>query len=178
MNAPDAPLQAIRESDLAEVLAVNEANQPEVGPLDAARLEALWRGAAWAPCVRGSSVRGSSVRGRAGDLVGFALLLREGADYASPNYRWFAERHERFLYVDRIAFLPAARGLGLGRAVYEGALERCRELDVPVLCAEVNTLPPNPASLAFHERLGFESIERRRPYAPDAEVVMLERRVR
>ena len=173
MNAPAAPLQAIRESDLAEVLAVNEANQPEVGPLDAARLEALWRGAAWAPCVRGSSVRG-----RAGDLVGFALLLREGADYASPNYRWFAERHERFLYVDRIAFLPAARGRGLGRAVYEGALERGRELDVPVLCAEVNTLPPNPASLAFHERLGFESIARRRPYAPDAEVVMLERRVR
>jgi len=159
--APLAP------DDLDECLAVNQAHVPEVGDLDRERLARLVAEAAWAPGVRDA----------AGALVGFAILLREGADYASPNFRWFAERHARFLYVDRIAIAASARGAGLGRAIYGAALERARDGGATHLCAEVNTIPPNEASLAFHDRLGFERIERRNPYGPDAEVVMLERPV-
>ena len=36
------------------------------------------------------------------DFGGFAIVLREGADYGSPNYRWFSDRHERFTYLDRM----------------------------------------------------------------------------
>ena len=151
-------------SDSAGVLAINDANQPAVGPLDAARLEALASQTEWLPVVEVD-----------GKVAGFAILLVEGADYASPNYRWFSERHERFYYVDRIAIGDGAQGRGLGARLYAGAAERARGGGRPVLCAEVNTIPPNEGSLRFHAREGFREVGRERPYDPDTEVAMLER---
>jgi predicted GNAT superfamily acetyltransferase len=47
---------------------------------------------------------------------------------------------------------PEARGLGHARRLYDdlAAVAAGRPL-----CCEVNVVPPNPASLAFHDRLGF-----------------------
>jgi predicted GNAT superfamily acetyltransferase len=45
-------------------------------------------------------------------IAAFLLAFREGAGYDSVNYRWFAQRYERFLYVDRVVVAPAARGQG------------------------------------------------------------------
>lgn len=150
-------------SDLGAILALNAANVPEVGPLDDERLASLAREAAWLPVAVDGSAH-----------VGFAIFLTEGARYDSPNYRWFAERHERFLYVDRIAIAEGARGVGLGRAIYGQAVELARRDGRSVLCAEVNTIPPNPTSMRFHERFGFREVARIRPYDANAEVAMLE----
>ncbi len=40
------------------------------------------------------------------------------ASYDSVNYRWFAERYERFLYVDRVVVAAAQHGRGFGLAQY------------------------------------------------------------
>jgi predicted GNAT superfamily acetyltransferase len=43
----------------------------------------------------------------------------------------------------------------VGRALY-GALEAtARREGAQVLCCEVNTVPPNPESMAFHKALAF-----------------------
>lgn len=152
--------------DAPEVLALNQANVPEVGPMDEAKLLALAAEADDLPVVK-----------RDGEVVGFAILLTEGCDYSSPNYAWFSQRNPRFYYVDRIAIGEGARGQGLGAQLYRRATARAAETRRPVLCAEVNTIPPNPASQAFHARCGFEEVGRLRPYGPDAEVAMLERSV-
>lgn len=151
------------ESDRPAVLAINAANVPEVGGMDDAKLDTFVAEAAWLPVVEVD-----------GEVVAFAVFLTEGTSYGSPNYRWFGERHGRFFYVDRIAVAEGSRGVGIGRALYEGAVERAAAAGREVFCAEVNTIPANEPSLRFHRLFGFDEVARKRPYDPDAEVAMLE----
>lgn len=150
-------------ADVDAVLALNQANVPEVGPLDRAALVQLAGQAEWVILARLD-----------GDVVGFALLLVEDSSYGSPNYAWFSARHERFLYVDRIAVSEAARGAGIGRRIYERALEEARAARRPALCAEVNVVPPNEPSMAFHRRMGFVEVGRESPKGDGMVVAMLE----
>jgi predicted GNAT superfamily acetyltransferase len=71
---------------------------------------------------------------------------------------WFRNRFDRFLYVDRIVVDPAARGRGVARALYGHAFAEARAAGRPRVVAEVNRVPPNPGSDAFHERLGFAQV--------------------
>ncbi len=155
-----------RAEDAAAILEINAANVPEVGEMDASKLAGFAASAAWLPVVEVD-----------GKVAAFAVFLTEGADYGSPNYRWFSERHAGFFYVDRIAVGATCRGVGIGQALYREALVRARAGERPVLCAEVNTVPANEASLRFHDRLGFKEVARKRPYDPESEVAMLERPV-
>lgn len=95
--------------------------------------------------------------------LGFLTIMPIGlADYPSENMRWFESYSEvtgkSIVYVDRIAFLPAARGKGLGTALYQSAFERFRAVDE--IGCEVNTQPPNPGSHRFHQTLGFREVGR------------------
>jgi predicted GNAT superfamily acetyltransferase len=56
------------------------------------------------------------------------------------------------VYVDRVVVDEAARRRGLAQALYADLARTAVER--PLVC-EVNLEPPNPGSLAFHERLGF-----------------------
>ncbi len=109
-----------------------------------------------------------------GVVEGALVVLTDGTSYGSPNYRWFAQRHRSFIYVDRIMLSPATRGKGLGRELYGRVAAAGRLAGTSVMCAEVNTIPPNPRSLAFHERFGFVEVGRERPYGTDEEVAMFE----
>ncbi len=154
----------MRRGDLPAIRALNAANVPAVGPLDDDRVE-LFLTAAEAFWI---AVDGATV---AGLFVG----LLDGHDYASPNYRWFAERHERFAYVDRIALAPGARGSGLADTIYDRWEEVARAAKAPLLCAEVNIVPPNPRSLAFHHRRGVLPVAEVAPYGDDRRVAMLQK---
>lgn len=149
-------------ADAAAVLFVNAANQPEVGPMDAAKLELLLTEALLVRVVE-----------IAGAVQGVLILLQEGGTYASPNYAWFGARYPTFAYVDRIALNPAARGSGWGVALYEEALACATAKNKAALVAEVNTIPDNPRSLRFHAKFGFHEVGRERPYGGDEEVAML-----
>ncbi len=93
-----------------------------------------------------------------GQSVGFVLALFEGLDYPSLNYRWFSERYETFLYVDRIVIADGQRGLGLGRLLYDELFAEARRRGLRRVLCEVNVKPMNDGSLRFHERLGFQSV--------------------
>jgi predicted GNAT superfamily acetyltransferase len=86
---------------------------------------------------------------------GFLIAFTEGAAYDSQNYRWFATRHDRFVYIDRVVVRPAARGAGHARMLYAALFEAMRASGHRLVGCEVNLEPPNPASDAFHARLGF-----------------------
>lgn len=137
-------------ADDPALLALNQAALPAVNSLDPSAFAALRERAHFVGVAR------------AADLgpVGFLLALLPGSDYASVNYRWFCERYSRFSYVDRIVVAPGLAGRGVGRMLYRALYESCPP-GVDAVACEVNLEPPNPQSLAFHRRLGFDAVGER-----------------
>lgn len=86
------------------------------------------------------------------------MAFDEGADYDSPNYLWFRARHSRFVYVDRVAVDRAMRKRGLAQLLYEDLFRCAAGAGHDRIVCEVNSDPPNPASDAFHEALGFTEV--------------------
>lgn len=93
---------------------------------------------------------------------GAALLIAfdQDADYDSPNFRWLRERLLRFVYVDRIIVADDQRGGGIAHLMYRDLFRRAREAGHQCVVCEVNLVPPNPASDAFHAKMGFTEIGR------------------
>lgn len=162
----DWTIRDLEPADEDRVRALNAANEPEVGRLDDDRLRLF--------TVAATRFRVVEVDG---EVVGLFVALAEGVDYASPNYRWFAARHDRFAYVDRIALAPAVRGLGVADELYEELEGWAATTGRAIVCAEVNTVPPNPRSLRFHERRGYEIVAEVAPYGGDERVAMVEKHV-
>lgn len=137
------------DADFAAILALNAESVRFLSPLDDARLAMLARQASLFLVVEDADA-----------VVAFLLALREGADYDSPNYRWFAQRYARFLYVDRVVVSTRLKSRGAGTLLYQ-ALFNCaaRESAWPVT-AEFDIDPPNPASERFHARFGFREVGR------------------
>lgn len=132
--------------DAAAILALNLESEAVLSPMDAVRYAHLRSQAACARVVDD------------GEVVAFLLVFREGADYDSPNYRWFAERYDTFLYVDRVVVAESHQGKGLGRLLYDDLFAFARACGVPCITCEFDIEPPNEASRRFHARYGFEEV--------------------
>ncbi|QYK41045.1 MAG: GNAT family N-acetyltransferase [Paracoccaceae bacterium] len=160
-----ADLRAAPEPLLRSVLALNAGVEDLTSPLDRDRLAQLVGWSAMAVAVTDGQ----------GGALGFLIGMAAGSDYDSPNYRWFAERLPRFSYVDRVVVAPQAQGRGVARMLYAAYADHARAAGLGPLCCEVNTVPPNPASDAFHARLGFAEMGRM-VFGPDKAVRYLIRR--
>jgi Predicted acetyltransferase, GNAT superfamily len=137
--------EPIREADLPTVLELNTQHAAELSLLTPERLRQLVEMAFHAR--------------RIGEAVdAFLIAFDQDADYDSPNFLWFRERHPRFVYVDRIAVAASARGRGLARRLYEDLFAVAAKAGHRVVTCEVNVDPPNPASDAFHAALGFREV--------------------
>lgn len=90
-----------------------------------------------------------------GVLRGFCMVLPPGTTYDSPNYLFFVDRFDEFVYLDRVAITASHQGRGGGALLYR---EVERRADAPWFTLEVNVVPPNEGSLRFHAREGFEEI--------------------
>lgn len=151
----------LTDADIANALILNNAAEPHVPSVAEARFRHL---------LALSHLAVTAKRGT--ELLGFLIAMEAGAAHDSPYYGWFRDRYAEFLYVDRIVVAPAARGLGVGRKLYD-AVEALRP-QPPRICCEVNELPPNPVSLAFHKAIGFTELAKVES-GPDKRVVMLEK---
>jgi|SRR6185369_2955127 len=136
-----------RPDDFPEILALNAESVHFLSPLDAMRLRHLHAQAAYHRVVE-----------REGKIAAFLLAFREGVDYDSLNYRWFAQNFPRFLYIDRIVVAGSARGLGFGAQLYDDILAFAAATNAARLTAEFDIEPPNPVSAAFHQRYGFREV--------------------
>ena len=126
------------------LLALNNAHAQELSWLEAERLEYLSSEAFLAR--------------RIGHVDAFLLAFDQDARYDSPNFIWFRARYPRFVYVDRIVVAPSARGRGCARRLYADLFEHAVRAGHDRVVCEVNKMPPNPASDAFHAALGFVEV--------------------
>ena len=133
------------DSDVGSVLRLNAGSVWALSPLDGDDL-ALHRRLATYLLV-----------GQADDTVAaFAIGYLPGTAYPSPNYRWHGEHFEDFLYLDRIVVDPAFRRRGIAGALYD-VLEDHAGPHGRMVC-EVNSRPPNLASLEFHRARGYRKV--------------------
>jgi predicted GNAT superfamily acetyltransferase len=136
---------AIRDAapaDMARILILNNAEAEAVNALDERSLAEI-------------SEQSFAFLASGDPVDAFLLALSHETPPRGPNHAWFLAREPKFVYVDRVLVSASVQGRGLGRELYAALKERARAAGIGMLCCEVNLMPLNLKSLAFHERLGF-----------------------
>ena len=146
-------LRPYHQDDLATIHTINEAAYPAVGTETIEALAFIAEESVIALVVDDDCGNGI-------EIAGFCLVLAPGADYDSMNYRWFADRYDDFIYLDRVAISPAFQRRGIGRALYAEVERQAvdRRPTATDFTLEVNLRPRNDTSLAFHADLGFVEV--------------------
>ena len=141
----DIIIRAMSTSDLEAVWAMNQENVPAVGEETLEDLAKIHEESAIALVAEVS-----------GNIAGFCMVLLPDADYGSPNFKFFCDRLDDFIYLDRVAVTSDFQGRGIGAALY---IEVEKLSDATWFALEVNTKPRNEGSLRFHAREGFVQME-------------------
>ena len=139
-------IRDVREHELDLVLALNNAAGPGILPMDAAKLAYFWENADY-----------FRVAEKDGLLAGFLVAFAQDAAHDSPNFLWFRERYQRFVYVDRIVVASTRRGAGVGRVFY-GDVQSFAEVRGPLLACEVFLEDVSHPALLFHGSFGFREV--------------------
>jgi hypothetical protein len=155
-------IEPVSSADFLELLALNEHSVPHVNTIDEAQMARFLSQATAFFQMRDDN-----------KLAGFVIALEVGADYDSPNYKWFSEHVDNFLYIDRIMVHPNFRRRGVARLMYAELTWRAQQAGCTKLCCEVNLQPPNPDSMALHQQLGFEQVGTQRTTQGTKEVALL-----
>ena len=92
------------------------------------------------------------------DFAGFAFVMDNKSEYQSLNYKYFKNKYNDFLYIDRVAFIDKFQRRGYGTITYDEIHKLSKKLN-SLLCCEVNTFPLNKESMDFHRKYGFSVIE-------------------
>src|SRR5574337_1232491 len=130
-------IRDVREHDLDAVLALNNAAGRSILALDANQLRYFYEHADY--------FRVAEIDDH---LAGFLIALREGHDYNSPNYRWFAAHYPQFVYIDA-------------------------ETRVPLLTCEVFLEPRDDVVVLFHGTYGFQEVAQQKMGAEGPQVSLL-----
>ena len=95
-----------------------------------------------------------------GKIIGFLNALLPLKDYKSEHYKWFNDRYESFIYVDRIIFNKSYQNQGYGSAFYDDLINSIKNTSLDIAC-EINAKPYNKISINFHNKYGFNEVGRK-----------------
>lgn len=142
---PFLPIRPLLDLDMAAALALNNEHAVELSVETPSTWDDLVS-AAWAAW---------GIVDEDGRLAALSIALDDVGMTRGPNHRWFQERRKNSVYVDRVVTAPFARQRGLARQLDVALIDAAKRAGRESVVCEVNLDPPNPGSLAFHERLGF-----------------------
>ena len=121
-------VDSISDLHLESIFNLNQENTPEVGSLESMNhLKKLIELSAYNLLVLDDD-----------EIVGFIICIREDSAYRSENYKFFAQRLKKFLYVDRVAIDERHRRAGLGQAIYEDIFAKASEDNLPIALEAVS----------------------------------------
>jgi predicted GNAT superfamily acetyltransferase len=141
-------VSAIHDLTLADapvILSLNNPHASETSLLDEFGMIALLKMAFYA-------------RGIDRGATALLLALDQNAPYENTNFKWFKASRKSFVYIDRIIVADSVRGLGIARLLYEDLFAAAIRSGHHRVVCEVNLDPPNPASDAFHQAMGFHEV--------------------
>jgi predicted GNAT superfamily acetyltransferase len=81
-------IRDVREHDLDAVLALNNEAGTGILATDRSRLRHLYEIAHY-----------FRVAEQDGRILGFLIAMRKDAEYSSPNFRWFQDHYDSFVYI-------------------------------------------------------------------------------
>jgi len=142
MSAPIP--RAIEESDVAALRALNNKFATELSWQEPEQFDDLLSTAWYTRTI--------------GDCEALLVVFDNKAAYDNANFRWLKIRYNEFVYVDRI--VSAVSGKGHAGALYRDLFEHARKAGHKRVVCEINVDPPNPGSVAFHQKLGFREVGR------------------
>lgn len=146
----DAPIMPVGDAPSPALLRLNQADADKLSSLDAARLSQLADMAFMAA--------------RIGQADALLIAFDQDAAYDSPNFLWFRSRFPRFVYVDRVVVAAGCRGRGHASRLYRALFARALAAGHERVVCEVNAVPPNPGSDAFHAAIGFAPVGTGEPH--------------
>jgi hypothetical protein len=134
--------------DPGTLLELNNAAVPDVNQLDARKADWLLDHSVLA---RVAVVNGSA--------AGLVVVLPDTVALDSDYLGWFQERYQGFLYIDRVIVTPETRHHGIATRLYREVddLALARE---QAIASDAYCQPPNVASLAFHQKMGYLEVGR------------------
>ena len=139
-------LEMLPLTDANTLLAINNAALPDIGELSIHK--ARWLAE---HCV----IPGLAMLD--GQAAGMVVVLSDHCGYDSDFYRWFTDRYQNFLYIDRIVVTAWARGQGVAKQIYQRIEQTGKEKGMAIV-ADVYSEPPNVPSLKLHRSMGFEEV--------------------
>ena len=145
MNSMKRTTEDLNNLDPILTLQLNNTHIKETSELDLTSLTALLTMASYA-------------KGIDQGKTAFLIALDHTAPYQNPNFAWFKNAYSSFIYIDRIIVAESARGQGIARLLYEDLFAAAHRTGNHRIVCEVNSEPPNPASDAFHQAMGFEKV--------------------
>ena len=156
----------ITNSDIQQILRLNEESVNYLSPLDAQKLSKLITQAKYYKLIIIEN-----------KVVAFILAFDQDADYDSPNYQWFKTRYNSFLYIDRIVVSIEYRRMGLADSIYNDIIAFANNCLYEYLTCEIDILPPNPGSIRFHDKHKFVEIGTQWLYNKEKQVSLRERKI-
>ena len=131
-------------ADLDVVHLINQENVPAVGTETRETIEQIFDLCSMALVAEDDGIRG------------FCMVLPPGTTYGSPNYLYFCDNYDDFVYLDRVAVTASHQRRGIGPLLYREVEARAA---AQWFTLEVNVKPLNEGSLRFHAREGFVEVD-------------------
>ena len=132
---------------LENLYSLNQENTPEVGSIDDIE--------SFSKLIELSST--SLLAEYENQIIGFIICFRENSIYGSENYKFFNNKKDKFIYIDRVVIKTGFRRMGFGAHIYR-LLDELASKDLLPICCEVNSFPKNEISLNFHTKTGFVEV--------------------
>lgn len=142
-----AMLRDTNPADFPAILRLNAEYEHFLSPMDHDRLTRLHAQSAYHRVIQIDA-----------EVAAVLLAFREGSAYDGVNYRWFHDRYDRFLYVDRIVVSGNHQRKHLASTLYRDVFDFAREREIDSVACEFNISPPNEASRRFHASFGFREV--------------------
>lgn len=143
-------LRRLGYSDCREVLRINAESLPGVARLDEKEFDRLM----------GITNAHLAIEGADTAIIGYALAFPSNAAYDGEEFLAFLEACEGpFMYIDQVAVETNMRRRGVASSLYQALEDEARRSSMSALCCEVNLVPPNPGSIAFHRDREFHQLK-------------------